>query len=74
MAMAHADRSRMPLLSRIAVALRTRDEAELSALRPVIWALATGVVKREELAGLTLAQALDRVLERQPRRRWADRR
>ncbi|HET7659003.1 MAG TPA: hypothetical protein VFK66_01355 [Oryzihumus sp.] len=72
--MAHADRHAMPLLARVAAAIRRRDEAELSALRPVIWALATGAVRREELAGLTLAQALDRVLERQPRRRWADRR
>ena len=72
--MAHADRHTMPLLARVAAAIRHRDESELSALRPVIWALATGTVRREELAGLTLAQALDRVLERQPRRRWADRR
>ena len=72
--MAHVDRSQVPLLTRIAAALRQRDEAELSALRPVIWALAARVVTREELAGLTLAQALERVLERQPRRRWADRR
>lgn len=72
--MSRIDRHSMSLTARIAAALRQRDQAELSALRPVILALASRVVTREEIAGLTLAQALERVLERQPRRRWADRR
>ena len=72
--MSRVDRHATSLTARIAAALRHRDQAELSALRPVIWALASHVVTREEIAGMTLAQALDRVAERQGRRRWADRR
>ena len=72
--MPRVDRHPMSLTTRIAAALRHRDQAELRALRPVIWALAAHVVTREEIADLTLAQALDRVAERQGRRRWADRR
>ena len=72
--MSRVDRHATSLTVRIAAALRHRDQAELRALRPVIWALSSRVITREEIAGLTLAQALDVVAKRQGRRRWADRR
>ena len=55
--MSRVDRSKAPLRARIAAALRTKNQAELSILRPIIWALAYHWVKPAEIYALTLDQA-----------------
>jgi hypothetical protein len=69
--MARVDRSKAPLRARIAAALRTKNQAELSVLRPIIWALALHWVKAEEIYALTLDQALEVVEELDPDQRQA---